>query len=577
MEIILPEECAKLPEGIKSRLRKVLYEFSKIKWFTGTRTFRETDKRAEILVRTYLSRLLGNEKKASKFEIEWIEGDWALADSLERKREMMYFNLWNEAGAATYRIAAENNREAAYNAIWKKLGSVVPFPNNSNRDNYMDAYDGLLAMSNYAASIVVEDIVKSPNLNEPLVELYLMGLWPRGIVSNKFILFAPVKSWDIKERGIKKEDKENVYEKYKEIPDNIFHQTIDKVIKKRRKLSEGQFKAILKCQETFLNTGGLGSAPADFRACNLAGYCFPNLNLSFANFYNSDLSGSFIQESKCIRANFERVSFFGAEMRGVDMTSANFNRADLSNSTLSRVTFNGSEFIGTCFRQCLLRNTSFINCDLSNATGLDEVVVEGAMYLDIGTLRNSKGRIPMEFLKNSNISDDVIEGVRREVAKAEGHTVFISYKHESVEHKEWVKSLANRLLENGVLAFLDQWEVDPGDNLTHYMEQGIKNSKYAIFVSSKQAVSSVNKRSGMISYEAEILERLGIMEKIKIIPILRGTYELPKVFEVMFYLDFNSDDQKIRDEPFNELVHTILGHSDRPLIGTPIEPDQPAK
>ena len=71
-----------------------------------------------------------------------------------------------------------------------------------------------------------------------------------------------------------------------------------------------------------------------------------------------------------------------------------------------------------------------------------------------------------------------------------------------------------------VLAFLDQWEVSPGDNLLQYMKQGIENSKYAIFVCSQKAVSSANNKSGMIGYEAELLESIGIKEKkIKIIPI----------------------------------------------------------
>ena len=48
--------------------------------------------------------------------------------------------------------------------------------------------------------------------------------------------------------------------------------------------------------------------------------------------------------------------------------------------------------------------------------------------------------------------------------------VFISYSWENEKHREWVKALADRLLENGVNAHIDQYDLDLGDRLPQFME-----------------------------------------------------------------------------------------------------------
>ena len=53
--------------------------------------------------------------------------------------------------------------------------------------------------------------------------------------------------------------------------------------------------------------------------------------------------------------------------------------------------------------------------------------------------------------------------------------VFISYSWDSESHKEWVKRLTDSLIENGVDAHLDQYDLDLGDRLPKYMENQITN------------------------------------------------------------------------------------------------------
>ncbi|WP_356741458.1 toll/interleukin-1 receptor domain-containing protein [Pseudoalteromonas sp. APC 3250] len=54
--------------------------------------------------------------------------------------------------------------------------------------------------------------------------------------------------------------------------------------------------------------------------------------------------------------------------------------------------------------------------------------------------------------------------------------VFISYSHDSQEHKKWVLDLATRLRNSGVDAIIDQWELRPGDDLPYFMETHLADS-----------------------------------------------------------------------------------------------------
>ena len=51
--------------------------------------------------------------------------------------------------------------------------------------------------------------------------------------------------------------------------------------------------------------------------------------------------------------------------------------------------------------------------------------------------------------------------------------IFISYSHDSLDHKAWVLKLATDLRSNGVDASLDQWDLVPGQDVAVFMQKGI--------------------------------------------------------------------------------------------------------
>ena len=59
---------------------------------------------------------------------------------------------------------------------------------------------------------------------------------------------------------------------------------------------------------------------------------------------------------------------------------------------------------------------------------------------------------------------------------AEHPKVFISYSHDTSEHKRWVSELSAKLHRKGVNVILDQWELRLGDDPTLFMERGVRSS-----------------------------------------------------------------------------------------------------
>ena len=54
--------------------------------------------------------------------------------------------------------------------------------------------------------------------------------------------------------------------------------------------------------------------------------------------------------------------------------------------------------------------------------------------------------------------------------------MFISYSHDSVEHQDRVRALADRLREDGIDAFIDQYAPAPPEGWPRWMDRQIRNA-----------------------------------------------------------------------------------------------------
>lgn len=160
---------------------------------------------------------------------------------------------------------------------------------------------------------------------------------------------------------------------------------------------------------------------------------------------------------------------------------------------------------------------------------------------------------------------------------------FISYSHDSAEHKSWVLRFATTLRERGVDAILDQWELKPGDDFPHFMERHLETADYALMICTERYVEKANAGKGGVGYEKMIMTS-ALMDRIdvnKVIPVIRqkGTKNVPTFLKTKIYVDFSKDEDV--EYALDDLLRVLLDAPlfEKPEIGTnpfrPLEQSRP--
>lgn len=150
--------------------------------------------------------------------------------------------------------------------------------------------------------------------------------------------------------------------------------------------------------------------------------------------------------------------------------------------------------------------------------------------------------------------------------------VFISYSHDSEEHKKWVLNLATHLRNHGVDVILDQWDLRLGGDLAFFMEQGLTQSHMVICVCSENYVDKSDERIGGTGYESAII-RLPLLKNTNtdhIICIVKNNFgenKVPTALSGKMFIDF-SDSENYFDK-YKELLERIYDKdkSKKPVLG----------
>jgi hypothetical protein len=166
--------------------------------------------------------------------------------------------------------------------------------------------------------------------------------------------------------------------------------------------------------------------------------------------------------------------------------------------------------------------------------------------------------------------------------------VFVSYSHDSPQHKEWALRLADSLRRAGVDAVLDQWDLVPGQDVAAFMANGIRAADRVVLICSEAYVAKAEAGTGGVGYERLIVtaEVVGAIDTIKFIPIVRsnsGPRKVPNFLGPRMYVDFSEDAQY--DAKFEELAREILGVravvkpplGENPFKGEVIESSEPVR
>ena len=147
--------------------------------------------------------------------------------------------------------------------------------------------------------------------------------------------------------------------------------------------------------------------------------------------------------------------------------------------------------------------------------------------------------------------------------------LFISYSHDSPEHSKWVQDLARDLRRNGADAFLDVWDIRPGEIFTKRIEKEVAAADHCIVVCTPRYREVAEKRrSEGVGYEATLI-RDAFRERSKkhpwVLPILRegtGRDALPDWLVDRAYLDWRDD--TAYEQHLEELLRAIFSSRRKP-------------
>lgn len=128
---------------------------------------------------------------------------------------------------------------------------------------------------------------------------------------------------------------------------------------------------------------------------------------------------------------------------------------------------------------------------------------------------------------------------------AETPIVFVSYSHDSPEHKRWVAKFSAVLRENGIDIILDQWDLGLGDDLAIFMERGLRDSDRVLVICTDEYNRKANGGIGGVGYEKMIVtaDLLKDISTNKFIPIIRDITEgnkTPTCLSTRAYVDLSS-------------------------------------
>ena len=122
------------------------------------------------------------------------------------------------------------------------------------------------------------------------------------------------------------------------------------------------------------------------------------------------------------------------------------------------------------------------------------------------------------------------------------------------------QKLGAKLRHNGIDAILDQWDLGPGDDITLFMESGLKNSDRVLVICTGTYVSKANAGEGGVGYERIIVtaELIQDLNTDKFIPVIRqasGEEKTPTFLATRMYIDLRGESQF--ETEFDKLLHEL--------------------
>ena len=269
---------------------------------------------------------------------------------------------------------------------------------------------------------------------------------------------------------------------------------------------------------------------ADFNSANLNGTVLENTNLSSAefvkagfwdsNFQNATLYNTSFLDADLRKADFRKAKFNNTKLNGSNLREANLRAVTLSGVELRQTLFDNTVIVGTDFSESIFGETKFVNCDLSKSNGLEISMHIGPSYIETITLQNSRGKIPVEFLRGCGLSDWEITSSKlyapdlsnEEISEITQNIfdlkatrpiqispLFISYSH---ANSDFVDTIETKLNEKGIRFWRDIHNATSG-RLETQIDRAIRHNPTVLLILSEHSTSS-----DWVEHEARLARNL---------------------------------------------------------------------
>lgn len=155
----------------------------------------------------------------------------------------------------------------------------------------------------------------------------------------------------------------------------------------------------------------------------------------------------------------------------------------------------------------------------------------------------------------------------------ESPKIFISYSWTTPKHEDWVISLAERLVSDGVDVIIDKWDLKEGQDKYNFMETTVKSTEIqkVLIILDKKYSEKAQQRAGGVGTETQIISPkvYGDASQEKFVPIIsekdeNGKPYIPTFLESRIFIDLS--EQESFEENYEKLLRNIF---QRPAYSKP--------
>ena len=226
---------------------------------------------------------------------------------------------------------------------------------------------------------------------------------------------------------------------------------------------------------------------ADLSGSNLRSADLVNGNLTRANLDKANLSEANLRGTHLANAHLSYANLRSAILAYADLAHADLAHAELIDGDLSRANFSDAKLIGANLSGAALRETLFVETDLSNIVGLDSCRHLGPSTLDHRTLAQS-GPLPLAFLRGCGLPESLITYLPSLLNQPiQFYSCFISY---STKDQAFADRLHADLQNKGVRCWFAPHDMAPGKKIHEQIDEAIRLHDKLLLILSEHSMNS---------------------------------------------------------------------------------------